>query len=115
MDEFIKFLKENDILAAIIATVISTYVSRITESFINDIIMPIINRDGNDDKKPDINKLKNYKFNCFGFNLKVGNFLVNLIKFLSVLFLVFIVFLIKGPRKTYKLNWEKYNRGFIRK
>lgn len=115
MNEFIKFLKENDILAAIIATVISTYVSRITESFINDIVMPIINRDGDNDNKPDIYKLKNYKINCFGFEIKLGNFLVNLIKFLLVLFLVFLVFLVKGSKKNYKLNWEKYRPGFIRK
>tara|TARA_Y100000389_G_C17310358_1_gene437659 strand:- start:10 stop:345 length:336 start_codon:yes stop_codon:yes gene_type:complete len=111
MKGFLNFLKENDILAAIIVTVISTYVSKITQSFINDIIIPIIERDGDNDGKADIKKLQNYKLKCFGITFKIGSFLINLIKFSCVMLMIYSLFMFKTNKKIYKVN----SPSFVRK
>ena len=107
MKGFLNFLKENDILAAIIVTVISTYVSKITQSFINDIIIPIVERDG----KADIKKLQDYKLKCFGITFKIGSFLINLIKFSCVMLMIYSLFMFKTNKKIYKVN----SPSFVRK
>ena len=85
--EFSIFLKNNNIMATIAATVMSTYVTELTTSFADDIILPIIYRDADGDGKADINSLKKYKIKTNGITFKVGNFITILLK-------VFVVFLV---------------------
>ena len=91
-NEFILFLKNNSILTTIIATVMSAQINELTNSIADDIILPIIYRDGDNDGKADIKKLENYKLSLYGIKFKVGKFCVVLIK-VTVIFLV--LFLIK--------------------
>ena len=41
-NSFIKFLKENQIIATVIATIISTYITNLSITFTNDILLPSI-------------------------------------------------------------------------
>jgi|TARA_B100000524_G_scaffold348370_1_gene252690 large-conductance mechanosensitive channel len=86
-NEFILFLKNNSILTTIIATVMSTQINDLTNSIADDLILPVIYRDGDNDGKADIKKLENYKLILYGTKLKVGKFCVVLIK-VTVIFLV---------------------------
>ena len=58
--EFILFLKNNNIMSTIIATVLSTHVTELTTSFADNIILPIIYRDGNRDGKSDVKEIETY-------------------------------------------------------
>lgn len=90
-NEFILFLKNNSILTTIIATVMSTQINELTNSIADDIILPVIYRDGDKDGKADIKKLENYKLLLYGINFKVGKFCVVLIKVTVIFFILFLI------------------------
>ena len=58
-------------------------------SFINDIVLPITDRDGDDDQEPDIHKLKNITIKTRGITFRIGSFLITLIRFIVVIILLF--------------------------
>lgn len=85
--EFFSFLKNNNIFPTFVATIFSTYISELVISFTDNLIMPILNRDGDKDGKPDIKKIEDYKLNIFKINFQIGKLIIIGIK-------VFIIFLI---------------------
>ncbi len=87
-------ITKNTALLGITIAVVATFVNQLVISFINDIIMPIIDRDGNNDNEPDINKIANYKIKVTGMTFKIGAFILALIRFILVLFFILIVCLI---------------------
>lgn len=89
--EFLLFFKNNNLISTIIATIVSTYVTELTQSFADDIIIPIINRDGNEDGEADIKTLETFKITIFGIKFKVGKFIITLIKVIFIFFIVFII------------------------
>lgn len=91
IENFLKFLDENHILATIVATVISTYITALSQSLSNDILLPIINRDGDGDGEGDIKKYENYVIEIFKIKFRIGNFLIELFKFLVMTFLVYLI------------------------
>ena len=91
IDAFVKFLEDNHILATVIATIISTYITSLSMSFINDLILPILNRDGDGDGKSDLVKYENYVIKIFNINFRVGNFTIELFKFLIITYFMFII------------------------
>ena len=100
INDFIIFLNENHILATVVATVISTYITALSKSFSNDILLPIIYRDGDKDGKEDIKKYEDIIFEVFKIKFRIGNFLIELFKFFSMTFLIFM--LTKGNYKKNK-------------
>ena len=88
---FIDFLKENHIIATVIATIISTYITNLSVSFTNDILLPIINRDGDGDGEKDIDKYENYILKIYNINFRVGSFCVEIFKFMIITYLMFII------------------------
>lgn len=91
ISEFSIFLKNNNIMATIVATVMSTYVTELTTSFADDIILPIIYRDADGDGKADITALKTYKIKTSGITFKVGNFITILLKVFIVFMILFVI------------------------
>jgi large-conductance mechanosensitive channel len=109
-NEFINFLKDNDILTAVIAALISSHVSDLANSLIDNILLPIISSDSDGDGNPDINKLKKYKFKLGSITLNIGSFLVTFIKFTFILFFIYLISkLIKKDSSNLDLNWERYS------
>ena len=90
LEEFVMFLKNNNIMATIVATVMSTYVTELTTSFADDLVLPIIYRDADGDGKADINKIKEYEYKISGVTFKIGKFITILLK-VTVVFLVLFV------------------------
>jgi large-conductance mechanosensitive channel len=91
LSEFTKILMKNTIMLGITIAVIASFVNQLVFSFINDIIMPVIDRDGNNDNIPDINKISNYTVKTNGITFKMGAFIVALIRFILLLFIIFIL------------------------
>jgi large-conductance mechanosensitive channel len=92
--EFTDIIMKNSVMLGITIAVLATFVNQLVLSFINDIIMPIIDRDGNDDNKPDINKIADFKVKAGGITFRVGAFILALIRFILLLFMLFIVSLV---------------------
>ncbi len=91
LSEFTELIMKNSVLFGITIAVMSTFVNQLVLSFINDIIMPIIDRDGNNDNEPDINRIANYTITTNGITFKIGAFIVALIRFILLLFIIFIL------------------------
>jgi large-conductance mechanosensitive channel len=89
--EFILFLKNNNIMSTIIATVLSTHVTELTTSFADNIILPIIYRDGNRDGKSDVKEVENYILKVKGIDFKLGKFYVVFLKVFIIFILLFII------------------------
>ena len=90
-NSFLIFLKENQIVATVIATIISTYIINLSMSFTNDILLPIINRDADGDGKKDIDKYENYIIKIYNINFRIGSFAIEIVKFLIIIYLMFIL------------------------
>ena len=92
--EFTDIIMKNSVMLGITIAVLATFVNQLVLSFINDIIMPIIDRDGNNDNTPDINRIAEYKIKAGGITFRVGAFILALIRFILLLFMLFIVSLV---------------------
>ncbi len=91
LSELQQLVMKNSVLFGISIAVISTFVNQLVLSFINDIVLPIIDRDGNNDEKPDIEKIADYKIKTNGITFKMGAFIVALIRFIILMFIIFIL------------------------
>jgi large-conductance mechanosensitive channel len=92
--EITQIIMKNSVMFGITIAVLSTFVNQLVLSFINDIIMPVIDRDGNDDNQPDINKIADYKIKAGGITFRIGAFILALIRFILLLFILFILCLV---------------------
>lgn len=91
IDEFILFLKNNNIAATIVATVLSSYITELTSSFADDLILPILNLDFDGDGKSDIKSIKKIKIQYKGMVINIGNFILTLIKVLVIFISLFYI------------------------
>jgi hypothetical protein len=91
LSEIKDLIMKNSAILGITIAVVATFINQLVFSFINDIIMPIIDRDGNNDNEPDINKIANYVIKINGITFKIGAFILALIRFILVLFFIFII------------------------
>lgn len=85
---FLTFLKENNIIAIAIASVLSARINEITSSFVSYLIMPIINRNSQDSN--DISKLEEKTYDVLGIRFRIGEFAVKLIEFVLITYVIFI-------------------------
>lgn len=89
---FLKFLMDNNILQVIVAAILSDKINDVTDSIVNDLVMPIINRDGDGDGEEDIKGLSEMKYTFWGMTFRIGKVIYALIKFFIVAYLIFIVY-----------------------
>ena len=88
-NDFYIFIKDNQIVTTAIATIFSRIITDVSYSFIENILLPIINIDLDDDGKADINNLKNKKITFSGVTIKIGPFILEIIKFLCILYILY--------------------------
>ena len=74
---FFKYLSNQNLVITVLVTVISSYVYDLVNSFINNIMMPIIYKEKD---KMSNNNLNDYVIKVNGVTLKTGEFLRSLIK-----------------------------------
>lgn len=101
---FMKFLSNNNVLATAIAAVLSERISDVTNSVVDNILMAIINRDGDGDGKSDIDELQNRTVVISGMKFGVGKVLISLIKFIIITYMIFML-----TRAMDKLSTDKYS------
>ena len=88
---FKDFLEKNDSFATATSIVIATQISSLSASFIDNIIIYIFKKDINKDGVKDIENLESYQLNFAGFKIKIGKFVVDIIKFMLVIYIIFII------------------------
>jgi len=88
-NDFYIFIKDNHIITTSIATIFSRLITDISYSFIDNILLPIINIDLNNDGKAEINSFKNKKILISGIAFKIGPFIIEIIKFICILYMLY--------------------------
>ena len=88
---FYKFLKKNDILSLSIAAVFSGHINELINSLVNNLLLPIINRDADGDGKKDIKKIENIEFKFLKIKFTIGKLLVDIIKFILVTVVIYLI------------------------
>lgn len=89
--DFLDFLNDNNILSVAIATILSNKIHDISESFVNNLILPIINRDANNDNNPDIKNVEDYTIKIYGIKFELGKFIIAMIKFLIITYIAYLM------------------------
>ena len=87
---FFEFLNKFNIIPLAFSLIISLNLNQLSNSFIETIISPIINRLFNNS---DI-KLKDREFIIFGIKFEYGQFLVNFIQFIFTLIILFLLYIL---------------------
>jgi large-conductance mechanosensitive channel len=97
LQPFNDFIMKNSVFFGISVAVLSAFVNELVGSFINDIIFPIIDRDGNDDDESDLKqKLRHKTLTVNKITFKYGSFIYSLIRFsLLIIILLIVTFFIK--------------------
>lgn len=85
------FFKENEILTTIIATILAANISTLTKSLMDNILMPLINIDINNDGEADRDTLKKFHIKFRGVDIKIGEFILTLIEFTVILFIIYSI------------------------
>jgi len=89
--KFKEFLEKNKAFATAASIVIATQITILSSSFTDNIIVPIFDRDTDGDGKKDLIQFENITFTMFGIKIKMGKFIIDIIKFLIVIYVVFVI------------------------
>jgi large-conductance mechanosensitive channel len=96
---FVNFISNNNLLATVLVTILSTNIIEIAQSFMENMIIPILNIDLNGDGIKDKQHIENYKIKLFGSEFKLGKFLISILKFALMTYIVYIISIIIEKRK----------------
>lgn len=94
--EFINFLKKNQVFSIIIATLLSGGVADLTDSIINNMILPFLEKsvflmDIDNNGVPDQKQLENITVTFLNTRFYVGKVLMSIVKFIIVVYLVYVI------------------------
>lgn len=89
--QFIKFLKDYNILSTAIAAILSDRINEVTNVFVDGLIMPFINIDRDNDGEKDIKKLEEKEIKLYGVTLQIGRVTLAIIKFIIITIVIFII------------------------
>ena len=76
---------KNDLLTAIMVSLISSRISEFSEIFTENIILPLVNFDIDGDGTKDGRKLIDYQINLNGIKINLGRMIISIIQFFVVL------------------------------
>lgn len=88
---FISFFTNKDIITAAISAVISYGLRDVTESLINNLIMPIIDKDTDEDGKRDFKKIEETVITINKIKFSVGKLTIDILKFIILMYILFII------------------------
>lgn len=83
------YLSRSNITTAILITVMSNFAFEMVTSLLNDIIMPLIDKNSNN--VSDVDELRNLTTKFMGKDIRIGMFIRSLIRF-GIAFMVILIF-----------------------
>lgn len=89
--DFKDFLIDNDIIVTIIATILSSNVTTLTKSLMDNLILPLVNIDLNNDGIPDRQNLEDWVVDFKGAKIKIGKFMLTFIEFFLIMIIIFFI------------------------
>ena len=92
------FVDQNRLYSVIIGTVLASFVTEISYSAINNIIMPLITTDFNKNNKDDMKDLQSLEIKIFKKKILIGKFLYSFIRFSIILIILVYVNKLKNKK-----------------
>lgn len=89
LSKIFKYLSDGNVILTVLVTIISNYVYELINSLVNNIILPIVDREKYNNQEH-YNNLNDYVLQFNGINLKTGAFLRSLIKFILIMIIIFV-------------------------
>ena len=103
----IKFLLiDNHIITIAIGFIIATQTNNIATLLIDNIIAPIIYKIITFYTKEPIDKLENYEYEYLGIKFEVGKIIINILKFLIILIIIYYICQLTNTAKLNKLIYD---------
>jgi large-conductance mechanosensitive channel len=108
--EFINIIKflliDNHIITVAVGFIIATQTNNIATLLIDNIIAPIIYKIITFYTKQPINKLENYEYEYLGIKFEVGKLIINLLKFIIILIIIYYICQLTNTNKLNKLIYK---------
>lgn len=82
---------KNELMTAILVSLISSHINDFSKIFTDDIILPLINYDIDGDGERDGKKLIDYQININGIKINVGKIIISIIQFFIVLYIINLI------------------------
>ena len=92
--DLLDFVSENSLMSSVIGTIIALNANDMATSLADDVIIPIFDRDLDDDGRPDVNIIKNFKVTITGVPVRMGEFLLKVLRLIIIIVIVFLVYMI---------------------
>ena len=106
-DEIISIIRflliDNHIITIAVGFIIATQTNNIATLFIDNIIAPIIYKIITYYTKKPIDKLKNYEYEYLGIKFELGNIIINILKFIIILIIIYYISQFTNINKLNKL------------
>lgn len=100
---FFNMINNFNLVPIIIAGITSNVLNPIIKSMINDVILPLLLFDLNNDGVPDLHKYKNKKFRFYGVVIRYGLLFYNILEaLLTILFFIMIQKIFLTCSRVYK-------------
>ena len=106
-NELINILKylfiEKGIITVAVSFIIATQTNSLATMLIDNILAPIIIRVIEIFEKRPISELQNYEFKYLGVKIKIGVIIINLLKFVFIIIIIYYISLLSKPENLEKL------------
>lgn len=89
LNGFIEFLDKNNVFTLIVASVLASRVSEMSDKLVSNVLMPIIERDGDGDGESDIARIEGLETRMLGCRFRYGLVLIAMFKLLFVAYVVY--------------------------
>lgn len=89
LNNILRYLSKSNITTAVLITVVSNFAFEMVTSLLNDIVMPLI--DKNNNNVSDVDELKNLTVKFMGKDIRLGMFIRSLIRF-GIAFIIILIF-----------------------
>lgn len=91
IDNFRKYIIEKGVIDTAIGFTMGKHIGNITESLFDNLVLPFFNKDSDGDGVGDFKTFEEYKKKIYGIEFKIGKFILDLVKFLLMIYCLFIV------------------------
>ena len=91
LENFRKYIIEKGVVDTAIGYTMGKHIGNMTDSLFNNIILPFFNKDSDGDGVNDFKKFEDYSKKIYGIDFKIGKFILDLVKFLIMIYCLFII------------------------
>ena len=85
---FLEHLHDNNLMTTVIITILSSIIMDLGNTFMDSVIFPIINHNGKNVKKKNIN---DYTIKIRGVPIGIGKVIVSVVRFIIFLYIAYII------------------------